>query len=220
MVYKTVAAFLSPHQGFLESLLETSVHEMFPFFFLLYLEVYWTPLCCNMARMGLYSPLCQLDESMQTAWTAMCKETNGMLPSWAICTAPNAWGDGLGSFDAINLKVLLQAARSPTLHGGLTKILSFICNVQQALGNKGQDMSLVEVMEGLAHSDLGRTSAYQASGRSLKSPEAAEGMCLSTCSSSDYSQAFCRDLGLDGPVLSLALQPLHPSKSACFDACF
>lgn len=91
MACKTIAAFLSPQQGFLESLLETSAHEMFLFCFLLYLEVCWTPFCCNMARMGLWSPLCQLDGSLQTAWTAMCKETNGMLPSGATCTAPSHW---------------------------------------------------------------------------------------------------------------------------------
>lgn len=123
-------------------------HEMFPFCFLLYLEVYWTPLCCNITRMGLWSPLCQLDGSLQTAWTAMCKETNGMPPSWATCTAPNPLGDELGSFDAIYLKTVLQATWSPRLQGDLTEMLSFICNVQQALGSKGQDISLVEVMVG------------------------------------------------------------------------
>lgn len=59
----------------------------------------------------------------------------------------NSLGDGLGSLGAIYLKMLLQAARSSKLQGDLTKMLSFICNVQQALGSKGQDMSLEEVME-------------------------------------------------------------------------
>lgn len=129
-------------------------------------------------------------------------------------------GDGLGSFGAIYLKMLLQAARSSRLQGHLTKMLSFICNVQQTLGSKAQDMSLREVMEGHGHSDLNRTSAYQASGRSLKSPEAAERMSLSTRGNSGLSQALCTGIGLDGPVLSLGLKPLHLSKSACFGACF
>lgn len=38
--------------------------------------------------------------------------------------------------------------RSPRLQGDLTEVLSFICNVRQALGSKGQDVSLLKVMEG------------------------------------------------------------------------
>jgi len=70
-----------------------------------------------------------------------------MPPPWATCTATNSLADGLGSFDAIYLKTLLQAARSSRRQGDLTEMLSFICKVQQALGSNGQDKSLVEVME-------------------------------------------------------------------------
>lgn len=46
-----------------------------------------------------------------------------MLPSWATCIAPNLLGDGLGSFNAIYLKMLLQADRSSRLQDDLTRML-------------------------------------------------------------------------------------------------